>query len=177
VNGAKRMIYMQAISANDGTMVLQVSFDPDTDIDLDQVQVQNRLAQAQANLPAAVNSFGLTTIQTAGIPLLVFTVTSPGRTWNQTFLSNYVAINIEDELARVPGVGQVRIFGASNYAMRVWVTPDTIANMGITVTDIVERDLRAEHRESRRHDRRRAGAARTSVHVYRDRARPAAQRG
>ena len=137
VNGAKRMIYMQAISANDGTMVLQVSFDPDTDIDLDQVQVQNRLAQAQANLPAAVNSFGLTTIQTTGIPLLVFTVSSPGRTWDQTFLSNYVAINIQDELARVPGVGQVRIFGASNYAMRVWVTPDTIANMGITVTDIV----------------------------------------
>ena len=137
VNGAKRMIYMQAISANDGTMVLQVSFDPDTDIDLDQVQVQNRLAQAQANLPVAVNSFGLTTIQTAGIPLLVFTVTSPRRTWDQTFLSNYVAINIQDELARVPGVGQVRIFGASNYAMRVWVTPDTIANMGITVTDIV----------------------------------------
>src|SRR6266436_1667436 len=137
VNGAKRMLYMQAISANDGTMTLQVAFDVDSDIDIDQVQVQNRLAQAQANLPAAVNAFGLTTIQTAGIPLLVFTVTSPNRTWNQQFLSNYVAINIQDELARVPGIGQVRIFGASNYAMRVWVAPDTIANMGITITDLV----------------------------------------
>ncbi|HXJ34848.1 MAG TPA: efflux RND transporter permease subunit [Candidatus Eisenbacteria bacterium] len=136
VNGAKRMIYMQAISANDGTMTLQVSFDVETDIDMDQVQVQNRLAQAQASLPTAVNAYGLTTIQTAGIPLLVFTVTSPNRTWDQTFLSNYIAVNVQDELARVPGIGQVRVFGASNYAMRVWVAPDTIANMGLTVTDL-----------------------------------------
>jgi HAE1 family hydrophobic/amphiphilic exporter-1 len=137
VNGAKQMLYMQAISANDGTMLLQVAFDVATDIDMDQVQVQNRLAQAQANLPAAVQAYGLTTIQTAGIPLLVFTFTSPNRTWDQTFLSNYIAINVEDELARVPGIGQVRIFGASNYAMRVWVTPDVLANMGLTVTDLV----------------------------------------
>jgi len=127
VNGAKRMIYMQAISANDGTMTFQVSFDVDSNIDMDQVQVQNRLAQAQANLPAAVNAYGLTTIQTAGFPLLVFTMTSPNHTWDQTFLSNYLAINVQDELARVPGIGQVRIFGASNYAMRVWVSPATIA--------------------------------------------------
>jgi len=137
VNGAKGMLYMQAISANDGTMTMQVAFDVRTNIDMDQVQVQNRLAQAQANLPAAVNGYGLTTIQTAGFPLLVFTFTSPNRTWDQTFLSNYIAINIQDELARVPGIGQVRIFGSSNYAMRVWVTPDTLANMGLTVTDLV----------------------------------------
>ena len=137
VNGAKRMIYMQAISANDGTMTFQVSFDVDSDIDMDQVQVQNRLAQAQANLPAAVNAYGFTTIQTAGFPLLVFTMTSPNHTWDQTFLSNYLAINVQDELSRVPGIGQTRIFGASNYAMRVWVSPATIANMGLTVTDLV----------------------------------------
>src|SRR5437870_182105 len=138
VNGAKRMIYMQAISANDGTMTFQVSFDVDSNIDMDQVQVQNRLAQAQANLPAAVNAYGLTTIQTAGFPLLVFTMTSPNHTWDQTFLSNYLAINVQDELARVPGIGQVRIFGASSYAMRMWVSPAPIANMGLTVTDLVK---------------------------------------
>jgi multidrug efflux pump len=137
VNGAKKMLYMQAISGNDGTMLIQVAFDVSTNIDMDQVQVQNRLAQAQANLPAAVNAYGLTTIQTAGFPLLVFTMTSPNHTWDQTFLSNYLAINVQDELARVPGIGQVRIFGASNYAMRVWVSPATIANMGLTVTDLV----------------------------------------
>src|SRR6185369_14038949 len=111
VNGAKRMIYMQAISGNDGTMTLQVSFETGTDIDIDQVQVQNRLAQAQANLPTAVNNYGLTTIQTAGIPLLVFTINSPNKTWDQNFLSNY--------------------------AMRVWVAPDTIAKLGLTVADLV----------------------------------------
>src|SRR5713226_8745505 len=120
VNGAKNMIYMQSINGDDGTMTLQVTFDVGTDIDIDQVQVQNRLAQAQANLPTAVNSFGLTTIQTAGIPLLVFTVSSPNQPWDQTFLSNYIAINLQDELGRVPGIGQVRVFGSSNYAMRVW---------------------------------------------------------
>src|SRR5579884_1702385 len=137
VNGAKRMIYMQAISGNDGMMTLQVSFETGTDIDLDQVQVQNRLAQAQANLPTAVNNYGLTTIQTAGIPLLLFTIDSPNKTWDQDFLSNYVVINVKDELARVPGIGQVKIFGAANYAMRVWVNPDTVANMGLTVADLV----------------------------------------
>jgi HAE1 family hydrophobic/amphiphilic exporter-1 len=137
-NGAKRMIYMQAISGNDGTMTLQVSFETGTDIDIDQVQVQNRLAQAQANLPQAVNDYGLTTIQTAGIPMLLFTINSPNRTWDQNFLSNYVVINVKDELARVPGIGQVRVFGAANYAMRVWVAPDTLANLGLTVTDLVD---------------------------------------
>jgi HAE1 family hydrophobic/amphiphilic exporter-1 len=137
VNGAKRMIYMQAISGNDGTMTLQVSFETGTDIDIDQVQVQNRLAQAQANLPKAVNDYGLTTIQTAGIPLLLFTVTSPNETWDQNFLSNYLVINVKDELARVPGIGQVKVFGSANYAMRVWVAPDTIANLGLTLTDLV----------------------------------------
>ncbi|HXJ33000.1 MAG TPA: efflux RND transporter permease subunit, partial [Candidatus Eisenbacteria bacterium] len=138
VNGAKRMIYMQAISGNDGTMTLQVSFDVDTDIDIDQVQVQNRLAQAQANLPHEVNDYGLTTIQTAGIPLLLFSVSSPNRTWDQTFLSNYLVITVQDELARVPGIGQAKIYGASNYAMRVWLAPDTMANMGLTVTDLAK---------------------------------------
>src|SRR5512132_3426732 len=137
VNGAKRMIYMQTISGNDGTMTLQVSFETGTDIDIDQVQVQNRLAQHQANLPTAVNNYRLTTIQTAGVPLLLFTINSPNKTWDQNFLSNYVVINIKDELARVPGIGQVKIFGAANYAMRVWINPDTIANMGLTVSDVV----------------------------------------
>ena len=136
VNGAKNMIYMQSISGADGTMTLQVSFDVGTDVDLDQVQVQNRLAQATSSLPTEVNAYGLTTQQTVGIPLLVYAISSPKRTWDQTFLSNYVAINIEDELARIPGIGQVRIFGAANYAMRIWVAPDTLAKLQLTVNDI-----------------------------------------
>ncbi len=138
------MIYMQSISGADGTMTLQVSFDVGTDVDLDQVQVQNRLDQATSSLPTDVNSYGLTTQQTVGIPLLVYAVSSPKRTWDQTFLSNYVAINIEDELARIPGIGQVKIFGAANYAMRVWVAPDTLAKLQLTVNDVAKRDRGAK---------------------------------
>jgi len=137
VNGAKNMIYMQSVNGNDGSMSLEVSFEVGTDVDLDQVQVQNRLSQATSSLPVAVSSYGLTTQQTVGIPLLVFAVTSPKRTWNQRFLANYIAINIEDELSRIPGIGQVRVFGAGNYAMRVWVTPDKLATLQLTVADIV----------------------------------------
>ena len=136
VNGAKNMIYMQSINGSDGTTTLLVSFDVGSDVDLDQVQVQNRLAQAQSSLPATVSAYGLTTQQSVGIPLLVYTIASPKKTYDQTFLSNYVAINIQDELARIPGIGQVRIFGASNYAMRVWVAPDTLSKLQLTVTDI-----------------------------------------
>src|SRR5258708_4163158 len=127
---------MQWINGEDGTMNLQISFAVGTDVDLDQVQVQNRLSQATASLPASVSNYGLTTQQTVGIPLLVFSITSPNRTWDQTFLANYVAINIEDELSRIPGIGQVKVFGASNYAMRIWVAPDTLAKLQLTVADI-----------------------------------------
>ena len=137
VNGAKNMIYMQSINGDDGTMTLQVNFEVGTNVDLDQVQVQNRLSQATSSLPEAVSNYGLTTQQTVGIPLLVFAITSPHHTWDQNFLANYVAINLEDELARIPGIGQVKTFGASNYAMRVWVSPDTLAKLQLTVSDIV----------------------------------------
>ena len=137
VNGAKNMIYMQSINGDDGTMTLQANFEVGTDVDLDQVQVQNRLSQALSSLPSAVSNYGLTTQQTVGLPLLVFAITSPHRTWDQTFLANYTSINIVDELARIPGIGQVKIFGAANYAMRVWVAPDTLAKLQLTVNDIV----------------------------------------
>ena len=136
VNGAKNMLYMQSINNNDGTMTLQVSFAVGTDVDLDQVQVQNRLSQATSSLPSAVSNYGLTTQQTVGIPLLVFSISSPNRTWDQTFLANYVAINIQDELARIPGIGQVKLFGASSYAMRIWVAPDILSKLQLTVADL-----------------------------------------
>ncbi len=136
VNGAKHMIYMQSINGGDGSMTLQVSFEVGTDVDLDQVQVQNRLSQATSSLPADVNSYGLITQQTVGIPMLLFTISSPHRTWDQAFLSNYAAINIKDDLARIPGIGQVTTFGASNYAMRIWVAPDILSKLQLTVADI-----------------------------------------
>jgi HAE1 family hydrophobic/amphiphilic exporter-1 len=137
VNGAKNMLYMQSINGNDGTATLQVSFAVGTDVDLDQVQVQNRLSQATSSLPAAVNNYGLVTQQTVGIPLLVFAITSPRETWSQSFLANYTAINLVDELGRIPGIGQVKIMGAGEYAMRVWIAPDKLAKLQLTVADLV----------------------------------------
>jgi len=153
VNGAKNMIYMQSINGDDGTMTLQANFEVGTDVDLDQVQVQNRLSQALSSLPAAVSNYGLTTQQTVGLPLLVFAITSPHRTWDQTFLANYTAINIEDELARIPGIGQVKVFGASNYAMRVWVAARHARQAPTDRKRYCHRDLGPECREPRGHDR------------------------
>src|ERR1051325_9270876 len=136
MNGVDNMLYMQSTNANDGTMQLTVTFDIGTDPNTDQVNVQNRLAQAQPNLPADVNQFGTTLRKSTGLPMLVFSLFSPNHTYNSLFLSNYANINLTDALYRVPGVGQIILFGASDYAMRIWVKPDLLAKLGLTVPDI-----------------------------------------
>jgi hydrophobic/amphiphilic exporter-1 (mainly G- bacteria), HAE1 family len=136
MNGVDNMLYMQSTNANDGTMQLTVTFDIATDPNTDQVNVQNRLAQAQPNLPADVNQFGTSLRKSTGLPMLVISLFSPNNTYNSLFLANYANININDALYRVPGVGEVRLFGASDYAMRIWVKPDLLAKLGLTVPDI-----------------------------------------
>src|SRR5438128_3446028 len=136
MNGVDNMLYMQSSNANDGTMQLTVTFDISTDPNTDQVNVQNRLAQAQPNLPADVNQFGTSLRKSTGLPMLVISLFSPNNTYNSLFLANYANININDALYRVPGVGEVRLFGASDYAMRIWVKPDLLAKLGLTVPDL-----------------------------------------
>jgi HAE1 family hydrophobic/amphiphilic exporter-1 len=136
VNGVDNMLYMQSINGNDGTMQLVVTFDVATDPNIDQVNVQNRMAQAAPNLPTEVNTYGLTMRKSTGFPLMVVGLTSPGKTYDSLFLANYANINIIDALYRVPGVGEVRIFGAGDYAMRIWVRPDLLAKLGLTVPDL-----------------------------------------
>ena len=136
MNGVDNMLYMQSTNANDGTMQLTVTFDISTDPNTDQVNVQNRLAQAQPNLPSEVNQFGMSLRKSTGLPMLVISLYSPNNTYDSLFLSNYANINLNDALYRVPGVGEVRLFGASDYAMRIWVKPDLLAKLGLTVPDI-----------------------------------------
>jgi len=136
-NGVDNMLYMASTNANDGTMQLTVTFDVATDPNIDQVNVQNRIAQAQPNLPPDVNTFGLTMRKATGFPMLIVSLLSPKNTYDALFLANYANINIIDALYRVPGVGDVRIFGAGDYAMRIWVKPDRLAKLGITVPDLV----------------------------------------
>ena len=136
MNGVDNMLYMQSTNANDGTEQLFVTFDVATDVNIDQVNVQNRIAQAQPNLPADVIQYGLTTRKSTGLPMLVISLYSPNRTYDSLFLANYANINVNDVLYRVPGVGQVTLFGASDYAMRIWVNPDVLARLGLAVPDL-----------------------------------------
>jgi multidrug efflux pump len=136
MNGVDNMLYMQSTNANDGTQQLTVTFDVDTNVNTDQVNVQNRVAQAQPNLPTDVNQFGMSIRKSTGLPMFVFSIYSPNNTYDSLFLANYANININDVLYRVPGVGEVRNFGASDYAMRIWVKPDALAKLGLAVPDL-----------------------------------------
>ena len=138
MSGVDDLLYMQSTNANDGTMALTVTFDVDTSPNIDQVNVQNRVAQAQPNLPADVNQFGLSLRKSTGIPTMAMALYSPQQTHDSLFLANYANININDALYRVPGVGEVRLFGASDYAMRIWVKPDLLAKLSLTVPDLVK---------------------------------------
>jgi HAE1 family hydrophobic/amphiphilic exporter-1 len=138
MNGVEDALYMQSVNANDGTVNLRVTFDVGTDRNADQVNAQNRVSQAVPSLPADVNAIGLTYRKTQGTPLMLISLFSPKGTYKGLFLGNYALININDALYRVPGVGQVNNFGASEYAMRVWVKPDQLASLSLTVADLLK---------------------------------------
>jgi HAE1 family hydrophobic/amphiphilic exporter-1 len=136
MNGVDNMLYMMSTNANDGTMTLKVTYDVGTNVDIDQVNTQNRVSQASPNLPTSVNQYGVTVKKSMGLPLLVLSVYSPNGTFDSQFLGNYATININDALLRVPGVGQVTNFGTADYAMRIWVKPDQLTKLGLTVSDL-----------------------------------------
>lgn len=136
MNGVDNMLYMLSTNASDGTEQLSVTFDVGTDVNMNQVNVQNRIAQAQPNLPTDVVQYGLTTRKSTSLPLLLVSLNSPKRTHDALFLANYATINIIDALYRVKGVGEVRVFGAGEYAMRAWVKPDALSRLGLAVPDI-----------------------------------------
>jgi len=136
VNGAQDMLYMSSKSGNDGTYSLTVTFDIGTDKNIDQIEVQNRVAIAQNQLPAEVIRNGIVVRKTTTDFLEVITLTSPERRYDTVFLSNYALLNLYNALGRLPGVGQVRIFGARDYSMRVWLDPEKMARLGVTATDV-----------------------------------------
>jgi HAE1 family hydrophobic/amphiphilic exporter-1 len=136
VSGVPGMLYMLSTNANAGTENLSVTFDISTDPNIDQVNVQNRVSQALSSLPTDVGQYGVTIRQSTGSPMLLISLYSPNKTYDSLFLANYNNINVVDALFRVPGVGDVNVFGATQYAMRIWVNPDVLAKLGISVTDI-----------------------------------------
>ena len=136
VNGSQDMLYMGSKSGNDGSYSLTVTFEIGTDKNIDAVEVQNRVAIAQSQLPADVIRNGITVRKSTTDFLEVISLTSPERKYDGIFLSNYALINLYDALGRVPGVGQVRIFGARDYSMRIWLNPERMARLGVTASDI-----------------------------------------
>jgi HAE1 family hydrophobic/amphiphilic exporter-1 len=144
MNGVDRMLYIQSTNANDGSMNQTVTFDVGTDTDIDAVLVNNRFSQAQPLLPQDVKNFGVTIKKSLVFPLIVVSLYSPDGRYDPPFLANYSLININDALLRVKGVGDVRNLGSSDYAMRIWLKPDLLARLGLTVTD-VQNAVRAQN--------------------------------
>jgi len=138
VSGVDDMIYMYSTNANNGQMTLRVDFEVGTDPNTDLILVQMRYSQSESQLPQDVRNYGVTVQKSTSSPLALFSLYSPGESRDALFLANYAYIHINDPMTRVPGVGQVQIFGAGQYAMRLWVDPDLLAQRGITVPDIVD---------------------------------------
>ena len=136
MNGVDEMLYIQSTNANDGSMTQQVTFDVGTNIDIDNVLVQNRFSQAQTYLPQDVKNFGVTIKKSLNFQLMVISLYSPDGRYDASFLQNYAIINVNDALLRVKGVGDIRNLGAGEYAMRIWLKPDVLARMGLTVSDL-----------------------------------------
>src|SRR5947208_1282128 len=137
MSGVDNMNYMYSINANSGEIRLIVNFDVATDPNIDQVLTQLRVAQAQSQLPPDVNNYGITVKKSVTAPLMLISLYSPKGSYDGIFLANYGYINLYDQLTRVPGIGSVQVFGAGQYAMRLWVKPDQLAKLGITVPEIV----------------------------------------
>ncbi|MEY8866321.1 multidrug efflux RND transporter permease subunit OqxB [Enterobacter asburiae] len=162
INGVENMMYMKSVAGSDGVLVTTVTFRPGTDPDQAQVQVQNRVAQAEARLPEDVRRLGITTQKQSPTLTLVVHLFSPNGKYDSLYMRNYATLKVKDELARLPGVGQIQIFGSGEYAMRVWLDPNKVAARGLTAPDVVTAMQEQNVQGIRRAAWRRAAAERES---------------
>src|SRR6185295_6972394 len=136
MSGVDKMLYMYSVNSGNGQTTLRVDFDVATNPNIDQLLTQMRYSQAKPQLPQEVRQFGVTIRKSVASPLIIFSLHSPKGTYDSKFLANYAYINLADRIARDPGVGQVIVFGAGQYAMRIWVKPDRLAELGLALTDV-----------------------------------------
>ncbi|MDH2050701.1 efflux RND transporter permease subunit [Achromobacter marplatensis] len=137
INGVEGMLYMNSQMATDGRMVLTIAFKQGTDPDMAQIQVQNRVSRALPRLPEEVQRIGVVTQKTSPDVLMVVHIVSPDKRYDPLYLSNFAIRQVRDELARLPGVGDVLVWGAGEYSMRVWLDPSKVATRGLTASDVV----------------------------------------
>ena len=144
VNGVEGMLYMTSQATSDGVMSLNVVFELGTDLDTAQVLVQNRISVAEPRLPEEVRRIGVTTAKSSPDLMMVVHLESPDDTYDTLYISNYALLQVRDVLARIDGIGNINVFGAREYSMRVWLDPDRLAYVNLTAGDVV-RALRAQN--------------------------------
>jgi hydrophobe/amphiphile efflux-1 (HAE1) family protein len=137
INGVENMLYMSSQATSDGVLTTTVTFRVGTDVDLAQVQVQNRVSQALPRLPEEVRQLGVTTVKSSPNFIMVVHLVSPDNRYDDIYLRNYGLLQIKDVIARIPGIGQVQVFGGGDYAMRIWLDPGKVAARGLTASDVV----------------------------------------
>ncbi|MCZ0736654.1 efflux RND transporter permease subunit [Phreatobacter sp. AB_2022a] len=144
INGVEGMLYMSSQATTDGLMTLTVTFRLGMDPDKAQQLVQNRVSQAEPRLPEEVRRLGVTTVKSSPDLTMVVHLLSPNDRYDMTYLRNYAILNVKDRLARINGVGQIQLFGAGDYSMRVWLDPQKVAERGLSASDVV-REIRAQN--------------------------------
>src|SRR5215203_3267026 len=137
INGVENMLYMSSNSTADGRFSIAVTFDLGTNLDIAQVQVQNRVATATPRLPPEVRAIGVTVTKSSPDLMMIVHLYSPDKSRDILFVSNYATLEIKDVLTRVDGVGSITVFGARDYAMRVWLDPERLQSLGMTASDVV----------------------------------------
>jgi multidrug efflux pump len=137
INGAENMLYMFSQASSDGILTLTVTFKLGTDPDLAQQMVQNRVNQALPRLPEVTRQLGVTTVKSSPDLTMVVHLRSPNERYDMLYLRNYAVLNVKDRLAKVPGVGSVQLFGSGDYAMRIWLNPQKVAERGMTADEVV----------------------------------------
>lgn len=136
VNGVENMLYMKSINTSDGACTIEVTFDVGTNLDNANMLTQNRQNQSSPFMPSSVKQQGVVVKKSLSFPMMLITITSDNPKYDSKFLNNYASINVLDQLSRIKGVGEVALFGGSDYAMRVWLKPDIMSKLGVTVEDV-----------------------------------------
>jgi multidrug efflux pump len=137
INGTQNMLYMFSQAASDGTLTLTITFKLGTDPDLAQQEIQNRVNQALPRLPEVTRALGVTTVKSSPDLTMVVHLNSPDGRYDQLYLRNYAVLNVKDRLAKIEGVGSVQLFGSGDYAMRIWLNPEKVAELGLTADEVV----------------------------------------
>ena len=177
LSGVEHLLYFNSSSSSTGDLTITATFDVGTNIDTAVFNVNNRVQLALPRLPDEVRRNGVIVQKRSNDILLLVALVSPDNSRDTLFLSNYATINLVDELKRVPGVADVGVFGARDYSMRIWLRPDRLAQLGLTVSDVAERLARAEQPVCGRQDRRRAGDQRPKPRLHRHCPRTAGRAG